>query len=54
MEAEVRNILRQVLLPPSAAPDFAARINQRFAGLDADTLPIPERQAVRTPPDMDL
>jgi plasmid stability protein len=54
MEAEVRNILRQVLLPASASPDFAARISQRFAGLDADTLPIPERQAVRTPPDMDL
>lgn len=54
MEAEVRNILRQVLLPPSASPDFAARINQRFAGLDADTLPVPERQTVRTPPDMDL
>ncbi len=54
MEAEVRNILRQVLFPSSSAPDFAARINQRFAGIDSDTLPIPERQAVRTPPDMDL
>ena len=54
MEAEVRNILRQVLLPSSAPADFAARINQRFAGLDADALSIPERQTVRTPPDMDL
>ena len=54
MEAEVRNILRQVLLPTSASPDFAARINQRFAGIESDTLPIPERQAVRTPPDMEL
>jgi antitoxin FitA len=54
MEAEVRNILRQVLLPSSAPADFASRVNQRFAGLDADTLSIPERQTVRTPPDMDL
>ena len=54
MEAEVRNILRQVLLPSSAPADFAARINQRFAGLDTDALPIPERQTVRTPPGMDL
>jgi antitoxin FitA len=54
MEAEVRNILRQVLLPTSAPADFAARINQRFAGLNADALQIPERQTVRTPSDMDL
>jgi len=54
MEAEVRNILRQVLLPASAAPDFATRINQRFTGIESDTLPIPERQAVRIPPDMDI
>lgn len=54
MEAEVRNILRQVLLPSAAPPDFVSRINQRFAGIDTDALPIPERQTVRTPPDMDL
>lgn len=53
MEAEVRNILRQVLSPEKADANFAARINQRFAELNADSLPIPERQAVRNPPDME-
>ena len=27
-------------------------LQERFAGLGADKLPIPERQTVRTPPDM--
>ena len=54
MEAEVRNILNQVLNPATSATDFAARVHQRFAGLQADSLPIPDRQDVRTPPDMEL
>ena len=54
MEAEVRNILRQVLMSSTAPSDFADRIHQRFAGLNVDSLPIPERQAVRTPPEMEL
>jgi plasmid stability protein len=54
MEAEVRNILRQVLIPSATPSDFADRVHQRFAGLNVDSLPIPARQAVRTPPDMDL
>ena len=54
MEAEVRNILRQVLLPSTTPADFADRVHQRFAGLHPDSLPIPDRQEVRTPPDMDL
>ena len=53
MEAEVRNILRQVLDPSSGSSDFAARIHQRFEGLAADSLPVPERQTVRMPPDME-
>jgi len=53
MEAEVRNILRQTLMPATAPADFVDRIHQRFAGLDADSLPIPARQSVRTPPDME-
>jgi antitoxin FitA len=53
MEAEVRNILRQVLLPTAAPQDFANRIHQRFAGLNLESLPIPARQTVRTPPDVD-
>lgn len=54
MEAEVRNILRQVLMPSAAQSDFAVRINQCFTGLDADSVSIPERQTPRTPPDMDV
>jgi len=54
MEAEVRNILNQVLNPATSPTDFAARVHQRFAGLQADSLPIPDRQDVRTPPDMEL
>jgi len=54
MEAEVRNILRQVLITSTVPSDFADRIHQRFARLHVDSLPIPARQAVRTPPDMDL
>ena len=53
MEAEVRNILRQVLTPSVAPSDFADRVHQRFAGLTIDSLPIPARQGTRTPPDMD-
>jgi hypothetical protein len=52
MEAEVRNILHQVLAPATAG--FADRINQRFAALNLDSLPVPARQAARNPPDMDL
>jgi plasmid stability protein len=54
MEAEVRNILRQALTPSAAPPDFAERVHQRFTELHVDSLPIPARQPVRTPPDMDL
>jgi plasmid stability protein len=54
MEAEVRNILRQALLPSPAPADFANRIHQRFTELDIKALEVPARQTVRTPPDMDL
>jgi len=53
MEAEVRDILRRALVPSSAPSDFANRVNQRFSGQNIDPLPIPARQAVRTPPEMD-
>jgi len=52
MEAEVRNILHQVLAPATAG--FADRIHQRFAALNLDSLPVPARQAARNHPDMDL
>ena len=54
MEAEVRNILRLVLTPSAPQSDFAARVHQRFAELQLDALPIPGRQAVRTPPNFEL
>lgn len=54
MEAEVRRILSQVLIPSANPTDFANRILQRFAGLNLDSLPIPSRQAARIPPNMDL
>ena len=51
MEHEVRQILQQVVAPEQAGQlSFAERINQRFSGLEAESLPIPARQIVRTPP----
>ncbi|MBK5274621.1 MAG: hypothetical protein JJE30_06180 [Desulfuromonadales bacterium] len=52
MEAEVRNILRHALMPSTAPSDFADRIHQRFLEIEVDALPIPERQDVRTPPEI--
>jgi plasmid stability protein len=53
MEAEVRSILYQTLSQASSDINLADRIHQRFVALDADSLPIPPRQAIRTPPDFD-
>jgi hypothetical protein len=53
MEQEVRQILQRVVAPEQAAQvSFAERINNRFSGLQAESLPLPERQIVRTPPDL--
>lgn len=53
MEQEVRQILQRVVAPEQAAQvSFAERINSRFCGLQAESLPLPERQIVRTPPDL--
>ncbi len=50
MEQEVRNIL-QTTLAADASPanglEFALRINQRFKGLGADDLALPERLPAR-------
>lgn len=51
MEAEARTILAQTLKAPEPELNLAAAIHKRFASLDGDVLPIPERQEVRTPPD---
>lgn len=50
MEEEVRQILRKTIMPAQGQGSFAQRIHQRFAALGVDELPIPERQAVRQPP----
>ncbi len=52
MEDEVRHILRAAVEEPAApAADLGSRIRARFAGLTDAPLPIPEREAVRQPPD---
>lgn len=51
MEAEVRNILSETLNAPTEEKNFAAAIRKRFESLYTESLPIPPRQAVRTPPD---
>lgn len=51
MEQEVRNILQQTIA--QGAPEqisFAELVNRRFKGMAVLDLPIPARQAVRTPP----
>ena len=54
MEQEVRQILQQILAPELAGKiSFTERVNRRFAGLDAESLPIAPRQIARTPPEFD-
>ena len=49
MEQEARDILRKAVQPTAAGEGFAQRINQRFAGLEVETLPIPKRRTARLP-----
>lgn len=52
MEQEVRDILQRTLQPEQAqATSFAERVNQRFKGLGAEQMPVPQRQPARLPPD---
>jgi antitoxin FitA len=56
MEQEVRNILQNTLAAdagPSNGLDFALRITQRFKGLGADELNLPERLPARPLPSFD-
>jgi plasmid stability protein len=56
MEQEVRNILQSALASESTATnglDFAMRINQRFKGLGADGLVLPDRKSERALPTFD-
>ena len=50
MEQEVRDILRRAVQPQMDGAGFAQRIQQRFAWLKADELPIPKRRAARLTP----
>lgn len=45
MEQEARDILSPAIQPTETG--FAQKISQRFAGLDAGELPIPERRSAR-------
>jgi plasmid stability protein len=49
MEQEVRDILRRAVQPTLAEGDFAQRIQQRFAELEVEDLPIPKRRPARLP-----
>jgi plasmid stability protein len=56
MEQEVRNILQNTLAAdtnPANGLEFALRINQRFKGLGADDLALPERLPARPVPNFD-
>lgn len=54
MEEEVRVILQQAVAPMQAGQvSFAERVNQRFAGLQVESLRIPVRQSARKPPVFD-
>lgn len=52
MEEEARQILRAALRgSPEPATDLSSRIRARFVGLGDVVLSLPQRQAVRPPPD---
>jgi len=51
MEAEVRNILMQTLTASETGCNLGVAINNRFAALHMDALPVPSRQTLRNPPD---
>jgi plasmid stability protein len=50
MEAEARAILAGTLGVSERERDLALAIHRRFASLGSDSLPIPPRGRVRTPP----
>ncbi len=50
MEQQARDILERAVLGPTHDQPFAQRIQQRFAKVAVDALPLPERQVPRPPP----
>jgi plasmid stability protein len=54
MEQEVRHILQQATRQEATpATSLAQRIHNRFAPMEVDDLPLPERHPVRTAPQFD-
>jgi len=56
MEQEVRNILQTTLATdtsPASGLALALRIHERFKGLEAGDLPVPQRTPARAVPDFD-
>ncbi|WP_407931911.1 FitA-like ribbon-helix-helix domain-containing protein [Geomonas propionica] len=53
MEAEARSILAETLNPQPVEENLALAIHRRFASLELDGLPIPDRQTVRSAPDFE-
>lgn len=52
MEEEARQILRSALTAPNESPsNLGSRIRGRFAALGGVDLDLPEREAMRPPPD---
>ena len=49
MEQEVRDILRRAVEMPASGADFAKKIHERFAKLEVEELPIPQRRAAHLP-----
>jgi len=49
MEQEVREILRYSVSVAPTSVGFAHKIRQRFASIEIDALPVPERQPARIP-----
>lgn len=47
MEQEAREILRRAVQSQPTGTGFAQRIQRRFAGLEAEGLPIPKRRSGR-------
>jgi plasmid stability protein len=50
MEEEARHILRTALTSPRSKTNLALSIQRRFRRLGGLTLDVPEREAIRTPP----
>jgi hypothetical protein len=50
MEEEARHILRTALTNPRPKINLAQSIQRRFRRLGGLTLDLPEREAIRTPP----